>query len=58
MITTKNIIAIYKLANPSEIKHGLTWYVNYKGSILCASFFYERKLNVKTFFTIKKIYYY
>ena len=28
MITTKNIIAIYKLANPSEIKHGLTWYVN------------------------------
>tara|TARA_R100001015_G_C4517023_1_gene87091 strand:- start:8 stop:598 length:591 start_codon:yes stop_codon:yes gene_type:complete len=28
LITTKNIIAIYKLANPSEIKHGLTWYVN------------------------------
>ena len=28
MITTKNIIAIYKLAKPSEIKHGLTWYVN------------------------------
>jgi len=28
MITTKNIIAIYKLANASEIKHGLTWYVN------------------------------
>ena len=28
MITTKNIIAIYKLANPSEIKHGLTWYIN------------------------------
>tara|TARA_R100001369_G_scaffold89383_1_gene126968 strand:- start:28 stop:618 length:591 start_codon:yes stop_codon:yes gene_type:complete len=28
MITTKNIIAIYKLANPNEIKHGLTWYVN------------------------------
>ena len=28
MITTKNIIAIYKLANSSEIKHGLTWYVN------------------------------
>jgi len=28
MITIKNIIAIYKLANPSEIKHGLTWYVN------------------------------
>ena len=28
MVTTKNIIAIYKLANPSEIKHGLTWYVN------------------------------
>ena len=28
MITTKNIIAIYKLANPSEVKHGLTWYVN------------------------------
>jgi len=28
MITTKNIIAIYKLANPSEVKHGLTWYIN------------------------------
>ena len=28
MITTKHILAIYKLANPSEIKHGLTWYVN------------------------------
>ena len=28
MITTKNIVAIYKLAKPSEIKHGLTWYVN------------------------------
>ena len=28
MITTKNIIAIYKLAKPSEVKHGLTWYVN------------------------------
>jgi len=28
MITTKNVIAIYKLANASEIKHGLTWYVN------------------------------
>jgi hypothetical protein len=28
MIIIKNIIAIYKLANPSEIKHGLTWYVN------------------------------
>ena len=28
MITTKNIIAVYKLAKPSEIKHGLTWYVN------------------------------
>ena len=28
MITTKNIIAIYKLANANEIKHGLTWYVN------------------------------
>jgi len=28
MITTKNIIAIYKLAKPSEIKHDLTWYVN------------------------------
>ena len=28
MITIKNIIAIYKLANPSEIKHGLTWYLN------------------------------
>ena len=28
MITTKNIIVIYKLAKPSEIKHGLTWYVN------------------------------
>jgi len=28
MITTKNIIAIYKLAKSSEIKHGLTWYVN------------------------------
>ena len=28
MITTKNIIAIYKLANPNEVKHGLTWYVN------------------------------
>lgn len=28
MITTKNIIAIYKLANPSEIKHGMTWYLN------------------------------
>jgi len=28
MITTKNIIAIYKLAKPSEIKHGLTWYIN------------------------------
>ena len=28
MITTKNIILVYHLANPSEIKHGLTWYVN------------------------------
>lgn len=28
MITTKNIIAIYKLANASEVKHGLTWYTN------------------------------
>ena len=28
MITTKNIIAIYKLAKPSEIKHGMTWYLN------------------------------
>ena len=28
MITTKHILAIYKLANPSEIKHGLNWYVN------------------------------
>lgn len=28
MITTKHILAIYKLANPSEIQHGLTWYVN------------------------------
>ena len=27
-ITTKNIILVYHLANPSEIKHGLTWYVN------------------------------
>lgn len=27
-ITTKNIIAIYKLAKPSEIKHGMTWYLN------------------------------
>ena len=25
-ITTKNIIAIYKLAKPNEVKHGLTWY--------------------------------
>ena len=28
MITTKNIILVYHLANPSEIKHGLTWYIN------------------------------
>ena len=28
MITTKNIIAIYKLAKPSEIFDGLSWYVN------------------------------
>ena len=27
-VSIKNIIAIYMLANPSEIKHGLTWYVN------------------------------
>jgi len=27
-ITTKNIILVYHLANPSEIKHGLTWYIN------------------------------
>ena len=27
-ITTKNIIAIYTLAKPSEIKHGMTWYLN------------------------------
>jgi len=27
-ISTKNIILVYHLANPSEIKHGLTWYVN------------------------------
>ena len=28
MITTKNIIAIYKLAKPSEIYDGLSWYIN------------------------------
>ena len=25
-ITTKNIIAIYRLAKPNEVKHGMTWY--------------------------------
>ena len=30
MITTKNIIAIYKLAKPSEIYDGLSWYINAK----------------------------
>jgi hypothetical protein len=28
MITTKHIIAIYNLATPSEIEHGMTWYKN------------------------------
>ena len=28
MITTKNIIAVYKMATPDEIKQGIAWYLN------------------------------
>ena len=28
MITTKNIIAVYKMATPDEIKQGIEWYLN------------------------------
>jgi len=28
MITTKHIIAVYNLATPSEVEHGMTWYSN------------------------------
>lgn len=28
MITTKNIIAVYKMATSDEIKQGITWYLN------------------------------